>query len=143
MLILEEALTWVYGSYDDYYSAVRGILETRERDAEGIAKWMAKRALSQDELHWMVGEMMQTPTHAAFMLYIDSMFSDYTPEVKAMSEKIPMLFMLREDWLTRAKKWLDENAPNTEAVKVSSHLVFWENPAEFNRELLFFLDKQK
>lgn len=126
---------WVYGSYDDYNSTVRGILETREKDAEGIAKWMAKRSLSEDEVRWMVNEMMQTPTHAAFMLYIDSMFSDYTPEVKTVSEKIPMVFMLREGWLAQATEWLRHNAPKAHVVQIESHLAFWEKPDDFNLRL--------
>jgi len=130
---------WVYGTYEDYHSAVRGILETRREDAVGIAKWMAARELTQSELNWMVDQMLQTPTYAAFMLYIDSLFSDYSSDLIDADKKIPMLVLLRDSWIEQGRTWLAANAPNAKVRSIKSHLMFWEEPEEFNRKIKTFL----
>lgn len=133
---------WVYGTYENYYSAVRGILETRREDARGIAKWMVSRSLDESEIKWMVEQMMLTPDYAAFMLYVDSMFSDFTGEVTTVSEQIPMLFMLRQAWFQKAQSWLGKNAPKASVAEIKSHLTFWEDPKAFNMLLTDFLSKK-
>ena len=130
---------WVYGTAMGYKSSIQGILHDRRNGAAGIARWMVERPLNDEEVAWMVDEMMKTPTHAAFMLYVDSLFEDYMPEARAIDGQVPVLYMLRESWLDQARRWLDVHAPNAEILPMNHHAMFWERPDAFNAALEIFL----
>ncbi|MEL6252189.1 MAG: alpha/beta hydrolase [Bacteroidota bacterium] len=131
---------WVYGTFDDYRSSVKGFLND-ERDPEGIVDWMLKEPVDETDKAWMLAEMKQTPDHATFKLYLDGMIADYTDVLKELDQGFPLLFMLREDWIGQGKVWLDKHVPGAETIPISSHAMFWEKPEEFNGMLERFLER--
>ena len=131
---------WVYGTFDDYRSSVKGFLQD-ERDPEGIVDWMLKEPIDSEDKAWMLTEMKKTPDDAAFKLYLDGMIADYTPVLKELNQDFPLLFMLREAWIGQGKAWLNEHVPGAETLPISSHAMFWEKPGEFNGMLEGFLDR--
>ncbi len=130
---------WVYGSFDGYRSSVEGLLGDRLPGAGGTVDWMLKEPIDSLERNWMISEMLMTPSYAALSLYVDGMISDYTEVLKSADGNTPMLFLLRESWIEEGKKWLSQHVPTAKALPITSHAMFWEKPAEFNRLLEQFI----
>ena len=128
---------WVYGTFDDYRSSLKGMI-ARPSDPNGIIDWMLNDSIDNETRIWMREEILMTPPHVALSLYIDGVASDYNEEVRKL--KIPSLFMVRESWYNYAKNWLKINAPKAQVNAISSHAMFWERPKEFNKMLLSFFN---
>jgi pimeloyl-ACP methyl ester carboxylesterase len=104
---------------------------------------LMKREMTQDELERAVDQTLKTPTSVAVLLATDYIFGDYTSEARMIDGKIPVLYILNEDWAAQGKKWLAENAPASEIVVLGKHAMVWEFPDEFNAALDTFLAKVK
>ncbi|MEL6304694.1 MAG: alpha/beta hydrolase [Bacteroidota bacterium] len=131
---------WVYGTFDNYRSSLKGMLEGPS-EPNGIIDWMLKDSIAPETRAWMRNEIQMTPPHVALSLYIDGLACDYTQEVQSIS--IPTLYMVRDSWFTKARSWLNEKAPKIEVVSISSHAMFWEKPEEFNAQLLQFIQSNQ
>ncbi|MEM6893221.1 MAG: alpha/beta hydrolase [Bacteroidota bacterium] len=127
---------WVYGTFDDYRSSLKGMLAGPSKP-NGIIDWMLQDSISPTTRAWMREEILMTPPHVALSLYIDGLACDYTEEVQNIS--IPTLYMIRDSWFTKSKNWLSKNASKIEVVSISSHAMFWEKPKVFNAQLLQFI----
>ncbi len=129
---------WVYGSFDDYRSSLKGLI-TNPSDPDGIIDWMLNEPVEPDDRNWMKKEILMTPRDIAIRLYIDGLISDYTSEVRNYTSDVPSMFMVRSSWYEKANSWLDKNAPASKVQSISSHAMFWEKSQEFNELLLGFL----
>lgn len=127
---------WVYGTFDDYRSGLKGML-SKPSDPNGIIDWMLNDSIDGATRTWMREEILMTPPHVALSLYIDGLACDYNEEARTLA--IPALFMVRNSWHDQVKDWLAINAPTAKIKAISSHAMFWERPAAFNEMLSSFL----
>ncbi len=127
---------WVYGTFDDYRSSLKGLL-SKASDPNGIINWMLNDPIDSTTRVWMREEILMTPPHIALSLYLDGVACDYNEEVRKLV--VPTLFMVRESWYEQANEWLKTNAPQAEVTSISSHAMFWERPKAFNEKLSQFL----
>jgi hypothetical protein len=65
------------------------------------------------------------------------MVSDHS--ALAGSPGVPLANVLTQDNLGPARRWLSAHAPDSTVWTMSSHLAFWDRPAEFNERLVAFL----
>ncbi|MEM8969944.1 MAG: alpha/beta hydrolase [Bacteroidota bacterium] len=130
---------WVYGSFDDYRSSLKELVNGQPSDTDGIIDWMLADPVDSLTRQWMREEISMTPHYVALPLYIDGLASDYTQEITKLSAKVSTLFLVRSSWYDQAASWLRKNAPHAEVVSISSHAMFWEQPIRFNQILSKFL----
>ena len=139
---------WSFAKKDDF-DAIKGemvgVAFDRRQMMRGFIGSMVTRDVTEDEMSWLVDQVMKTPNHAALELEVDGMFADYSAEAKMIDGKIPVLNVLSEadGWTETAKAWLATNAPNSETFVLGLHLMFWEFPDRFNAALDTFLDNVK
>lgn len=131
---------WVYGSFGDYRSSLKGLI-SGPSEPEGIIDWMLSEPFDSLTLNWMSEEMLMTSPHVGLSLYIDGLVSDYQLDLIRSSQKVPTLAMIRWNWFDEAKSWLDIYAPGIKLNRLSSHAMFWERPDVFNEMLTTFLEK--
>lgn len=79
-----------------------------------------------------------TPGQAAGLL-TDATTHDFRSLLQDLDSKIPIQYILREDWSEVAKIWLNANMPNTEIQVLGRHLMLVEFAEEFNALVLNFL----
>ena len=133
----------------DNFDAIKGEMVSIAFDRRGMMREFAgslvTRQFTEDELSWLIDEVMKTPNYAALQLEVDGMFADYSAEAKMIDGKIPVLHVLSDvdGWTEPAKAWLATNAPNSETFVLGLHMMFWEFPDEFNAALDEFLRKVK
>ncbi len=132
------ATEWVYGSFQDYRSSLKG-LTARLSDPNDIIDWMFEDPPDSVARKWMYEAISMTPPQVALSLYVDGLASDYTREAASLNTDIPALFMVRTSWYQQAATWLKANTPHARAEGISSHAMFWEKPEEFNAMLTNFL----
>ena len=72
---------WVYGTFDDYRSSLKGML-SKPSDPNGIIDWMLNDSVDSQARTWMREEILMTPPHVALSLYIDGLACDYNEEVR-------------------------------------------------------------
>jgi pimeloyl-ACP methyl ester carboxylesterase len=122
-----------------------GVASDRREMMRGFIGSMVTREVTDEEMSWLIDEVMKTPNHAAVELEVDGMFADYSAEAKMIDGKIPVLNVLSDadGWTEPAKAWLATNAPNSETFVLGLHLMFWEFPDQFNAALDAFLDEVK
>jgi len=127
---------WVYGTFDDYRSSLKG-RNAEPSEPNNIINWMLNDSIDTQTRAWMREEILMTPPHVAMYLYLEGVACDYTREVKNLS--LPSLFMVNNSWYDHAKDWLKVNAPKAKVKSITSHAMFWERPEAFNNLLLEFL----
>ena len=66
-------------------------------------------------------------------------FSDYSEDLKALNNTVPLLYIVREEWRDLATAWVNANTPTAEVVALGKHMMFWERHTEFNLILDQFL----
>lgn len=128
---------WVYGTFDDYRSSLRGMI-SGPSEPDDIIDWMLNDSIDDPNRTWMRKEIRMTPPHIALSLYIDGLVSDYTKEVGQL--EIPSVFMVRDSWYDRASSWLKIHASEAKIKAITSHAMFWERAEEFNTLLEDFID---
>jgi non-heme chloroperoxidase len=139
---------WGFLKKDDY-DAIKGemvgVAFERRAMMPGMVGSMVTREVTEDEMSWLIDEVMKTPNHAALQLEVDGMFADYSAEAKMIDGKIPVLNVLSDTdgWTEPAKAWLAANAPNSETFVLGRHMMFWEFPDQFNAALDEFLKEVK
>ncbi|WP_299534659.1 alpha/beta hydrolase [Ulvibacterium sp.] len=128
---------WVYGTFDDYRSSLKGMI-SEPSEPDDIIDWMLRDSIDDTTRTWMRKEIRMTPPNIALSLYIDGLVSDYTKEVGQL--EIPSVFMVRASWYDQASAWLKTYAPKAKIKPITSHAMFWERAEEFNALLEDFID---
>jgi pimeloyl-ACP methyl ester carboxylesterase len=113
----------------------------RREDVARLARWMVLHDLKQQELEWIEEQALRTPTYAALVTKVDARFSDFSPEARAMDGAIPVLHVIRQERSESVRAWLRQNTPKAEVAALGGHMMFWEQPAEFNAVLEDFLSR--
>lgn len=130
---------WVYGTFDDYRSSLKGMI-SGPSEPNDIIDWMLNDSIDDPTRNWMRKEIRMTPPHIALSLYIDGLVSDYTKEVDQL--EIPSVFMVRDSWYDQASTWLKIHVPEAKIKAITSHAMFWERAEEFNTLLEDFIDSK-
>jgi pimeloyl-ACP methyl ester carboxylesterase len=85
---------WSFYKKDDF-DAIKGemtaVAATRRDMMRDFIGMMVTREVTDDEMRWLVDEVMKTPNHAALELEVDGMFADYSAEAKMIDGEIPVL----------------------------------------------------
>lgn len=87
-----------------------------------------------------VASSLKTPPHIAALLLADSLLCDYRDVAKRVAARLPVLYFVSEKDSEAANRWIEANTPAAEVRTLGGHMMFWEYPDEFNREVLRFLD---
>ena len=56
-----------------------------------------------------------------------------------VAAQLPVLYFVSEKDSEAASRWIEANTPGAEVRTLGGHMMFWEYPDEFNREVLRFL----
>ena len=135
-----------WGDFNDV-SELAGFINGAAYDRPALMKeflpTMLQRKITPEELSWSLDVVRKTPDYVAVLLGADGSFADYTPEVKAIDGKIPVLNFVSEAQAPSAKAWLAKNAPHSEIFVLGNHWMFHEFPDKFNAALNAFLAKLK
>lgn len=134
---------WVWYRRDDRDHA-RGqftvpLLEDRAAVSEAFATWMLE-APTAENVRWVVDIARQTPDSIAALTNETGAYVDYEADLVALDGKVPMLFVVREEWRDVVTTWRDAHAPSAKVAAFGKHLMFWERSREFNEVLERFLD---
>lgn len=87
-----------------------------------------------------VASSLKTPPHIAALLLADSLLCDYRDVARTVAAQLPVLYFVSEKDSEAASRWIEANTPGAEVRTLGGHMMFWEYPDEFNREVLRFLD---
>ncbi len=140
-LAMDEADDWFEGAESYYLGTWIGqFLHDRSALATTTARNMVARALSRDELEWLLAMHERTPDHAAVQLTVSGMLSDHRALVRRLSESLSMVTFLRPDWHEMAVRWIEHNAPAIVVRSMPSHAGFWEEPEAFNAQLRAWIE---
>ncbi len=133
---------WIEHDLDGYLADFIGpVVADPDGFAGEFAEWLLDRAPTTVEREWLTGMHLRTPRHAAECLVVSTMFSDYLELAARISTEIPLANVVRQDSLRDAEPWLARHLPNATMWTMRSHLGFWDEPAEFNRQLRVFLER--
>jgi Predicted hydrolases or acyltransferases (alpha/beta hydrolase superfamily) len=133
---------WVWVSLDDKDKFRENYtiqtLENRPALNVEFAKWMLEAA-TPENIRWVDNIASQTPNFIAALTNETGTYINYEQDLKALNGKLPLLFVVREEWRQIVSDWVKANAPAAELVVMGKHLMFWERSQEFNAALDRFL----
>lgn len=96
---------------------------------------------SEDNLRWMACEMMKTPTDVYLSVIRDSFQYDFRPLLSGLN--IPALICTASNGLIEPDQaqWMVGEMPQARVVEFDEcgHMLFWEQPDKFNREVTSFV----
>jgi pimeloyl-ACP methyl ester carboxylesterase len=135
---------WVWNYTDDRDGfrqwLTMGPLEDRPALNIDFAKWMLEDH-SPENIAWVDGISSQTPNAFAALLNETQAYLDYSEDLVKLDGKLPLLYVVREEWQGVAEKWTRENTPSAKLVAMGKHLMFWERSVAFNELLSGFLER--
>ena len=132
---------WAITDYSNWGAAViQPFKNNRLQFTRNWVQSVVDHKITSNQLNWIIGQSLMTPTFAATQLLLDAIYADYRPEVRLLNNhNIPTLDFVSKNSANNAKQWLHTNAPNAEIEVINKHLMFWEHPEEFNRLLNAFI----
>lgn len=127
---------WVEGSVEEVAEVSTDLLGSTDGQKAFVEMYakevMVQRPLTPEELDWITGDSLQTPTWIALALWGNAMLSDYSKEAAAVDAELPSLYVLAEHWADTAKPFLANHMPNTHTRVLGGHMMFWEHSEKFN-----------
>ena len=133
---------WTEGPLRDIAGAYHLLRsDTGQRD---FVRWyadevMVQRALTDEEMTWIVEQSLRVPHWAAAALFASGMFMDMRDEAQAVDAAVPAMHVIAEHWRDTAVPYMTALAPNTRIEVLGGHMMFWEHPERFNAILAEFL----
>ena len=115
-------------------------LMNRQKYNIEFAQWMLEDA-TDENIKWIDRISSQTSNTVAALLNETGAYADYENELIFLGEKIPLLYVMQEEWKVKTENWVSKNTPAAEVYFMGKHLMFWERAAQFNKLLDDFLDK--
>jgi len=129
---------WVWYLNDDSNEYSRwfteGIIESRHSVITEFGKWMLEDA-SAENLAWAENIAYLTPATVASVLNATGFYLDYTKDLVALEGKMPLLYVVRDEWKGVADPWIKANTPSAMSAYFGKHLMFWERHEQFNAVL--------
>ena len=126
---------WVEMSLEqaaDFYQSLTTSKGHRERVTRYAKNTMVQRALSPEELDWIVEQSVKSPPWIAAAYCAAGMFSNYQQESQIVDRELKTLFIIADDAANKAATYLQINLPNAKAEYLGGHIMFWEFPNDFN-----------
>ncbi len=143
---LDNTKEWVWYRQDDADGFRRwftmGPLEDRAQFNIEFAKWMLEEHL-EENIKWVGHISSQTPNYIAALLNETGAYVNYEDDLKALEGKLPLLYVVREEWGAIVKEWANQHTPSAEVISMGKHLMFWERHEVFNLVLDRFLERLK
>ena len=106
---------------------------------ETYAHYMLTRGATQEEIDWIVSESKKTPLHIAAQIVADANLCDFSELAINLARAKPVMHYIKQDWSSPALAWLEKNTPSVKTRVMGGHMMFYEEPGEFNNSLLDFL----
>ncbi|UOE42925.1 alpha/beta fold hydrolase [Agromyces larvae] len=133
-------------THEGLVAFLRAMIDDRVGFWTGYAAYMIGRddaALDDPDIARIVELGLQTPEHVALSTGADGLTSDYAQVAADASEQVPTLFIARDDWAEAAAHWVTVNLPDAEFATMPVHLGFATDPAEFDRTVAEFLERDE
>ncbi len=106
---------------------------------ESYAHYMLIRDATQQEIDWIVSQSKKTPLHVAAQIVADANLCDFSELAINLARQKPVMHYIKQDWSEAALPWLEKNTPSARTRVMGGHMMFYEEPEEFNNSLLEFL----
>lgn len=127
----------------DLISINKGLLQNRLETTSQFTRGVYKQPQSKAYLKKLIQSSMITPTNSAVLLLSNYLFNDDAEWVKTIKNaKMPILFIGPSNSEKLYKETKLEVKINYEIIPESGHVVFVDNPLEFNKILENFLSKK-
>lgn len=135
---------WVEGSIEEIAEVSTDMLGTTAGQ-KGFVEFyatevMVQRKLTPEELAWITGDSLQTPTWVAQSLWGSAMLSNYLKEAAELDAARPTLYILAEHWAETARAFLQTHMPKTDTQVLGGHMMFWEHADAFNQLIVDFVE---
>lgn len=118
------------------------VLIDRQAANVALAEWMLENPCTEN-VEFVLDQTNQTSDAVTALLSTSGWFLDYSQDLKALNDDVPLLYVVREEWKDLATTWASANTPAAEVVAFGKHMMFWERHEEFNRVLDRFLETVK
>ena len=131
---------WYLNDDSDGYSRwfTEGIIEDRQNVITEFAKWMLEKP-TPENIAWVSNIANMTPSSVAAIENATGFYLDYSKDLIALEGKMPLLYVVRDEWKTVADKWIKANTPSASTAYLGKHMMFWERADEFNKIVDDFL----
>ena len=139
----DDAADWSEGPLRDIAGAYHVFMRTDSGQREFV-RWyadevMVQRALSDQEMDWIIGQSLEVPHWAAAALFASGMFMDMREEAAALDGRVPTMHVIAEHWQDLAVPYVERTMPETRVEVLGGHMMFWEHSEKFNALLIDFL----
>ena len=140
----DNAIEWVWFRNDDADGYRQGfsmgaVVDRKAMNVE-FAKWMLEDQ-SNVNINWVENMVNMTSNSVAALTNELGAYLDYSADLKALEGKMPLLYVVREEWEDIVLDWATANTPSAKVVAMGKHLMFWERHADFNAVLDHFLTR--
>jgi hypothetical protein len=109
-----------------------GPLRNRQKLNQQFAAAMVETA-TPEYVRWISATSNHTPDEIAALTNEAAAYMDFEADLRALKGKMPLLYVVREDWQGLAKAWIAENTPDSTIEALGRHLMFWEHADRFNQ----------
>lgn len=131
-------------AHDGIVAFLRAMIDTRVEFWTAYAVYMLGLPEDTTADHPDVARVvelgLQTPEHVAVTTAADGLTSDYSAEATLVSETLPTLFVVRDDWAEDGRRWVGANMPAATFATMPVHMGFATAPAEFNDTVARFVE---
>ncbi len=131
-------------AHDGIVAFLRAMIDTRVEFWTGYAVYMLGLPEDTTADHPDVARVvelgLQTPEHVAVTTAADGLTSDYSAEATLVSERLPTLFVARDDWAEDGRRWVSANMPAATFATMPVHMGFATAPEEFNDTVTRFVE---
>ena len=139
-VIPTKAGDWAHPSLEVVRAMYHSIMaEDQPYFFESYAHYMLIREATPEEIDWIVSESKLTPLQTAAQIVADANLCDFTELAMRLAEQKPVMHFIKQDWSAAALAWLEKNTPTAMNKVMGGHMMFYEEPEEFNSSLLGFL----
>ena len=139
----DNAEDWVSYRYDDEDGRdaffTMGRLTDRDETNRAFATWLLEHP-TEERIAWLMALTERMPDTAAALLNATARIHDYREDLIALNERVPLLYVVREEMGPRVSRWAARHTPSARVEAFGGHMMFWERAEEFNRVLSDFLE---
>ena len=120
----------------EFLTSQKGVRDFFSDYATGI---MIQHEMDEYELAKIMDISNKTPYWICRALFCDAIFSNYLDTAKDLGKNFKALMFIAEHWADIAKPFVEKELPGTETYVMGGHLMFYEYPDRFNKQLEDFL----
>lgn len=131
----DNELEWVWYRRDDadgykqYWT--QNVLHDRQNFTREFATWMLEDP-ADARIEWITDISSQTPDEVAALLNKTSAYLDYSDDLRAQQDQLPLLYVVRSEWGSVVSGWAQQNTPSATVEALGKHMMFWERSEAFN-----------